>query len=72
MPWTQFGAKLGLPLLFPMESGKPGIKVFIDGVILSDVDASKPQAMSRTAWVNYLVQQGIAAVSQFENKTNEQ
>ena len=55
-----------------MESSKPGIKVFIDGNILSDVDASKPLAMSRTAWVNYLVQQGMTAISQFENKTNEQ
>jgi len=41
-----------------------GQKVFIDPVVLEQVDATKPSAMSRTSWVNYLVQLGLAATKQ--------
>jgi len=52
----------------PMPTTETGTKVFIDGVVLSAVDASKPPAMSRTAWVNYLLQQGMVAVKKLENQ----
>ena len=32
--------------------------------VLEQVDATKPSAMSRTSWVNYLVQLGLAATKQ--------
>ena len=41
-----------------------GTKVFIDQEVLDPVDASKPPAMSRVAWVNYLLMEGMAAVKQ--------
>jgi len=47
----------------PLQS-VAGQKVFIDPVVLRDVDATKPSAMSRTSWVNYLVQLGLAATKQ--------
>ena len=43
----------------PLQS-VAGQKVFIDPVVLEQVDATKPSAMSRTSWVNYLVQLGLA------------
>ena len=39
-------------------------KVFIDPVVLTRVDESKPAAISRTGWVNYLVQLGLASIKQ--------
>ena len=45
----------------PLQS-VAGQKVFIDPVVLEQVDATKPSAMSRTSWVNYLIQLGIAQV----------
>ena len=47
----------------PLQS-VAGQKVFIDPVVLEQVDATKPSAMSRTSWVNYLVQLGLAATKQ--------
>ena len=38
-----------------------GTKVFIDPVVLKMVDDSKPHGMSRTSWVNYLLQVGTKA-----------
>jgi hypothetical protein len=35
----------------PLQS-VAGQKVFIDPVVLQEVDATKPSAMSRTSWVN--------------------
>jgi len=49
----------------PLQS-VAGQKVFIDPVVLQEVDATKPSAMSRTSWVNYLVQLGLATVGTFE------
>ncbi len=46
----------------PLQS-VAGQKVFIDPVVLQEVDATKPSAMSRTSWVNYLVQLGLASAS---------
>jgi hypothetical protein len=40
-----------------------GQKVFIDPVVLEQVDSTKPSAMSRTSWVNYLVQLGLASAT---------
>ena len=45
-------------------SGLPGQKVFIDPAVLVCVDACKPSGMSRTSWVNYLVQLGLLAADQ--------
>ena len=49
----------------PLQS-VAGQKVFIDPVVLEQVDSTKPSAMSRTSWVNYLVQLGLATVGTFE------
>ena len=45
-----------------MPSQSEGTRVIIDGEVLKPVDESKPAGMSRTAWVNYLVQEGMVAV----------
>jgi hypothetical protein len=37
-----------------------GAKVFIDGVVRERVDATLPPQMTRTAWVNYLLQMALA------------
>ena len=47
----------------PLQS-VAGQKVFIDPVVLEQVDSTKPSAMSRTSWVNYLVQLGLKAAEQ--------
>ena len=47
----------------PLQS-VAGQKVFSDPVVLEQVDGTKPSAMSRTSWVNYLVQLGLAATKQ--------
>lgn len=39
-----------------------GAKVFIDGVVLEKVDASTPRYMTRTAWVNHLLDRAVAAL----------
>jgi hypothetical protein len=54
-----------------MPATETGTKVFIDGVVLAAVDKSKPAAMSRTAWVNYLLQQGMTSIKKLENKKND-
>ena len=46
----------------PLQS-VAGQKVFIDPVVLQEVDATKPPAMSRTGWTNYLLQLGLAAAA---------
>ena len=40
-----------------------GAKVFIDGVVLEKVDASAPTYMTRTAWVNHLLDRAIAQLA---------
>jgi hypothetical protein len=40
-----------------------GAKVFIDGVVLEKVDASAPRYMTRTAWVNHLLDRAIAQLA---------
>ena len=37
-----------------------GAKVFIDGVVLEKLDATAPRYMTRTAWVNHLLDRAIA------------
>lgn len=39
-----------------------GAKVFIDGTILEKVEAAAPRYMSRTAWVNHLLDRAIATL----------
>ena len=40
-----------------------GQKVFVDPAVLARIDATKPPAMSRTGWTNYLLQLGLAAAA---------
>lgn len=40
-----------------------GAKVFIDSVVLEKVDATAPRYMTRTAWVNHLLDRAIAALA---------
>jgi len=44
----------------PRKNETTATKVFIDPVVLQKVDQTNPAGMSRTAWVNYLIQVGIA------------
>lgn len=44
----------------PSQSGSA--RVIIDGDVLRSVDESLPAGMSRTAWVNYLALEGLAAI----------
>jgi hypothetical protein len=46
----------------PRKNETTATKVFIDPVVLQKVDQTNPAGMSRTAWVNYLIQVGIAQV----------
>ena len=48
----------------PRKHEATATKVFIDPVVLTRVDESKPAAISRTGWVNYLVQLGLASIKQ--------
>ena len=48
----------------PRKNEAMATKVFIDPVVLTRVDESKPAAISRTGWVNYLVQLGLASIKQ--------
>ena len=43
------------------KEGGNGPKVFIDPTVLALVDESKPSYLSRTGWVNHLIQVGLAA-----------
>jgi hypothetical protein len=43
-----------------------GAKIFIDPVILEKVTASKPAYLSRTSWVNHLLDCALAAPSPAE------
>jgi len=63
---TQNGPKLGTVRFLLMQPKRLGVKVFVDSVVLDDIDASKPSAMTRTAWVNYLLQQGLASLTQID------
>ena len=49
------------------QNNQVGIKVFVDQVVLKQVDEIKPVCMSRTAWVNYLLQQALASMNQSTN-----
>ena len=35
-----------------------GARVFIDGEVLAKAEETQPSGMSRTAWINYLIQLG--------------
>ena len=48
----------------PRKNEATATKVFIDPVVLARVDESKPPVISRTGWVNYLVQLGLASINQ--------
>lgn len=39
-----------------------GTKVFVDQEVLDIADRTNPPGMSRTAWINYLIQVGAANV----------
>ena len=41
-----------------------GARFFIDGEVLAKVEETQPRGMSRTAWINYPVQLGIASAKQ--------
>jgi hypothetical protein len=45
-----------------MPSSDGSTRVIIDGQVLIPVDESRPAGMSRTAWINYLVLEGMAAI----------
>ena len=40
-----------------------GLSVFIDEVILNKVDATTPAYMTRTAWVNHLLDRAITQLA---------
>jgi hypothetical protein len=46
--------------IMPSQDGSA--RVIIDGEVLKPVDESKPAGMSRTAWINYLVLEGMEAI----------
>jgi hypothetical protein len=56
--WHNAGAKQATTM--PSQSGSA--RVIIDGEVLRSVDESLPAGMSRTAWVNYLALEGLAAI----------
>lgn len=39
-----------------------GTKVFIDQTVLDLADRTNPPGMSRTSWINYLIQVGAANI----------
>lgn len=41
-----------------------GAKVFIDAVVLAKVDQTAPSYMTRTAWVNHLLDRAVASLGQ--------
>jgi hypothetical protein len=47
----------------PRKDEATGVKVFIDPAVLERIDQTNPAGMSRTSWVNYLVQLGLASAS---------
>jgi len=46
--------------IMPSQDGST--RVIIYGEVLKLVDESKPAGMSRTAWMNYLAREGLAAI----------
>jgi len=50
------------PLNANMPRAEQGTRVFIDPTVLEPLDAAKPPLMSRTAWVNYVLLQGMTAI----------
>lgn len=58
LSWHDMGAKQAT--IMPSQDGST--RVIIDGEVLKPVDESRPAGMSRTAWVNYLVLEGMAAI----------
>ena len=45
-----------------MSKERTGQPVFIDGAVIDLVDAARPHGMSRTSWINYLIQEGAVAL----------
>jgi len=58
LSWHDTGAKQAT--IMPSQGGSA--RVIIDGEVLKPVDKSKPAGMSRTAWINYLVLEGMEAI----------
>ena len=40
-----------------------GIKIHIDGVVIEMIDSHCPAGMTRTSWVNLLIQVGISNIN---------
>lgn len=40
---------------------REGVKHFIDQTVLDSIEPHRPQYMTRTAWINLLLQEGLAA-----------
>jgi hypothetical protein len=52
-----------MPKLIKEATSQSGsARVILSGEVLRSVDESLPAGMSRTAWVNYLVLEGLAAI----------
>jgi hypothetical protein len=58
----RYGGTYGVPVQCT-RSPLEGAKVFIDGVVLEKVDASAPRYMTRTAWVNHLLDRAIVQLA---------
>jgi len=52
LTWTSYGAIMTPPITHPFMDG---LKVFIDGTVLEKVDAVRPGYISRTAWINQVL-----------------
>lgn len=46
----------------PRKNESTAVKVFIDPTVLAIVDETQPVGISRTGWVNYLIQQGAQRI----------
>jgi len=62
MPGLGLGWRRPASQAMPRKDEATGVKVFIDPAVLERIDQTNPAGMSRTAWVNYLIQVGIAQV----------
>ena len=63
MPGLGLGWRRPVSQAMPRKDEATGVKVFIDPVVLERIDQTNPAGMSRTSWVNYLVQLGLASAS---------
>jgi hypothetical protein len=58
--WPHNGASATPPM--PRKNESTAVKVFIDPTVLAIVDETQPVGISRTGWVNYLIQQGAQRI----------